>query len=109
MNPASEITSAEMRNFLTRRLGEKEAAEVMGYIDTAIEKEVTQKTDNLRTEITAWRNDLKNVFATKEDDLKLQTRLLKRVSSAEGTLILWSFVFWLTQLVAILCFIKFFK
>lgn len=107
-NPV-EITGAEMRNFLVRRLGEKEAAEVMGYIDTEIQKEVAQNTADIRMETVQWRNELKNEFATKEDAAKLQAKLIRRVSGAEGTLILWTFVFWLTQLVAILCFIKFFK
>ena len=107
MDTQSKITGSEMRNFLVRRLGEKEAAEVMGYIDAEVENQVTQKTESVRTEIVQWRNEMKNVFAGKEDAVKLQTKLLRRVSSAEGTLILWTFVFWLTTLVAILCFIKF--
>ena len=109
MDTPSEITGTEIRNFLVRRLGEKEAAEVMGYIDTEVQKLVAQKTEGVRAEVVQWRNEMKNVFATKEDGVKLQTRLIRRVSSAEGTLILWTFVFWLTTLVAILCFIKFIK
>ena len=41
---------------------------------------------------------MKNVFASKDDAANLEKKLVKRVSAAEGTLILWSFVFWFTLL-----------
>jgi len=105
----NEIDSAEMHNFLIRRLGEREADEVMGYIHNEVQKQVSENTSSIRNEIDQWRNELKNVFATKDDAAKLQTKLVKRVSGAESTLILWTFVFWLTNIVAVLCFLKFFK
>lgn len=100
---------SEIHNFLIRRLGEKEASEIMNYIDTEVEKEVATKVDASKKEIALWRDDMKNVFATKEDAAVLQTKLVKRISAAEGTLILWSFVFWLTLIVAVFCIFKFIK
>ena len=52
---------------------------------------------------------MKNVFATKDDAAKLEKKLVKRVSAAEGTLILWSFVFWLTLIIAMVIIFKFMK
>lgn len=103
------ISHSEIHNFLTRRLGEKEAAEIMAYIDTEVDKEVASRVEASQKEITLWRDDMKNVFATKEDAEVLQNKLVKRVSAAEGTLILWSFVFWLTLIVAVFCIFKFIK
>ncbi len=104
-----EIPHSEIHNFLIRRLGEKEAAEIMTYIDTEVDKEVAARVDASKKEITLWRDDMKNVFATKDDAAVLEKRLVKRVSAAEGTLILWSFVFWLTLIVAVFCIFKFIK
>ena len=103
------IPNSEIHNFLIRRLGEKEAAEIMSYIDTEVDKEVASKVDASKKEITLWRDDMKNVFATKGDAAVLEKKLVKRVSAAEGTLILWSFVFWLTLIVAVFCIFKFIK
>ncbi len=103
------IPHSEIHNFLIRRLGEKEAAEIMNYIDTEVDKEVASKVDASKKEITLWRDDMKNVFATKDDAAVLEKKLVKRVSAAEGTLLLWTFVFWLTLIVAVFCIFKFIK
>ncbi len=109
MDTPANISRSEIQNFLTRRLGDKEAAEIITYIDTEVDKEVTLKVDAAKNEIALWRDDMKNVFATKEDAAVLQKKLVKRVSGAEGTLILWSFVFWLTLIIAVFCIFKFVK
>lgn len=109
MEAPQNIPTSEIKNFLTRRLGEKEADEIMLYIDSEVNKEVSAQVDSARKEITLWREEMRTVFATKEDAKELQQKLVKRVSKAESTLILWAFVFWLTQLLAVLCFLKFFK
>ena len=103
------IPHSEIHNFLIRRLGEKEAAEIMNYIDTEVDKEVASRVDASKKEIALWRDDMKNVFATKDDAAVLEKKLVKRVSAAEGTLILWSFVFWLTLIIAVFCIFKFIK
>ncbi len=109
METPANISHSEIQNFLIRRLGDKEAAEIITYIDTEVDKEVALKVDAAKNEIALWRDDMKNVFATKEDAAVLQKKLVKRVSGAEGTLILWSFVFWLTLIIAVFCIFKFVK
>ena len=102
METPANISTTEIQNFLIRRLGEKEADEIMEYISTEIDTKVSEKVDGSIKEIALWRDEMKNVFATKEDAAKLDKRLVKRVSAAEGTLILWSFVFWLTLIIAMI-------
>ncbi|MDQ6844716.1 MAG: hypothetical protein M3Z92_10245 [Bacteroidota bacterium] len=109
MEAPENIAQSEIHNFLIRRLGQKEADEIMTYINTEVDKEVAAKVNASKQEIALWRDDMKNVFATKEDAAILEKKLVKRVSAAEGTLILWSFVFWLTLIVAVFCIFKFIK
>ncbi|MDQ6762232.1 MAG: hypothetical protein M3015_06355 [Bacteroidota bacterium] len=109
MEAPENISRSEINNFLVRRLGEKEADEIMAYIDEEVNKETAANVEASRREIALWRDDMKNVFATKEDAALLDKKLVKRVSAAEGTLILWSFVFWLTLIVAVFCIFKFIK
>ncbi|HEY5461947.1 MAG TPA: hypothetical protein VIJ95_01710 [Hanamia sp.] len=107
MDNSSPISTSEIRNFLVRRLGEKEADEIMEYIDSEINKNVTAKGDETKQEIDRWRNELKNNFPTKEDYANLEKKLVKRVSKIEGTIILWSFVFWFTLIIAMYIIFKF--
>lgn len=109
MDTPTNISTAEIRNFLTRRLGEKEAEEIMAYINAEVEKEVSEKVDAGKREILLWREEMSKVFASKEAYEKMQAKLIKRISGAESTLILWSFVFWLTQIAIIFCFFKFYR
>ena len=109
METPANISTTEIQNFLIRRLGEKEADEIMQYIRTEIDTKVSEKVDGSMNEIALWRDEMKNVFATKEDAAKLDKRLVKRVSAAEGTLILWSFVFWLTLIIAMIIILKFMR
>ena len=101
------ISTSEIRNFLNRRLGEKESAELMEYINAEIEKNVEARTADVKNEIGLWRSEMKNDFATKADAADLQTKLVKRVSAVEGTIILWGFVFWLTIILAVYIIFKF--
>ena len=109
MDTPQDISRSEIKNFLNRRLGEKEADEMMIYLDSEVKKEVSDKMEASTNQINAWREEMRTVFATKEDAKELQQKLIRRISKAESTLILWSFVFWLTLLIAVLCFLKFFK
>ncbi|MGH2563058.1 MAG: hypothetical protein ACRDE5_01000 [Ginsengibacter sp.] len=109
MDTSGNISNSEIKNFLVRRLGEKEADEIMSYINTEIDKEVAEKVEASKNEIALWRNDMKNIFATREDYSKFEKKLTRRVSRAEGTLILWSFVFWLTLIIAIIVIFKLIK
>ncbi len=107
MDNNTNISSSDMENFLTRRLGEKEAAEIMSYVNSEIDKRVAAKTTESKNEIALWRSEMKNDFATKEDAVSLEKKLIKRVSAAEGTLILWAFVFWFTLIIAMYVIFRF--
>jgi hypothetical protein len=107
MDNPSEISTAEIHNFLVRRLGEKEADEIMEYIQSEIDKNVVAKGDETRLEIDRWRNELKDNFATKTDQLNFEKKLIKRVSAVEGTIIIWAFVFWFTLIIAMYIIFKF--
>ena len=45
MEAPANISNTEIQNFLIRRLGEKEADEIMEYINTEIDKKVSEKVD----------------------------------------------------------------
>lgn len=107
MDNETNISTSEINNFLTRRLGEKEAAEIMDYIHVEINKQVVAKGDETKNEIIMWRNELKDSFSTKEDSAIMETKLIKRVSAVEGTIILWAFVFWFTLIIAVFIIFKF--
>lgn len=103
----TNLSNSDLENFLSRRLGEKEASEIMVYVNEEVEKRVNTRIAESREEITSWRNDMKNDFATKEDAVNLQNKLVKRVSAVEGTIILWAFVFWITLIIAVYVIFKF--
>lgn len=107
MENSENFSSSEIHNFLERRLGEKEADEIMEYIEGEIDKRVLAKGDETRQKIERWRLELKNNFATKEDAVILEKKLVKRVSAVEGTIILWAFVFWFTLIIAMYIIFKF--
>lgn len=104
---APDISNTDLENFLSRRLGEKEATEIMVYVNEEVDKRVDIRIAESRNEITSWRNDMKNDFATKEDSINLEKKLVKRVSAVEGTIILWAFVFWITLIIAVYVIFKF--
>lgn len=107
MDNQTNISTSEINNFLVRRLGDKEAAEIMEYIHSEIDRQVLTKGDETKNEILLWRNEMKNDFSTKDDAANLEKRLIKRVSAVEGTIILWSFVFWFTLIIAMYIIFKF--
>jgi len=107
MDNVTNLSTSEIHNFLVRRLGEKEAAEIMDYIHSEIDKQVVAKGEATKNEIILWRNEMKNDFATKEDAAILEKKVIKRVSAVEGTIILWAFVFWFTLIIAIYVIFKF--
>jgi hypothetical protein len=107
MENDTNISTSEIENFLVRRLGEKEAAEIMEYVNSEIDKKVAEKTTESKNEIALWRSQMKNDFSSKEDAVSLEKKLIKRVSAAEGTLILWAFVFWFTLIIAMYVIFRF--
>jgi hypothetical protein len=86
MDNDSAISTSEINNFLVRRLGEKEAAEIMEYIQSEIDNQVLAKGEETKNEIILWRNEMKSEFATKADAGSLEKKLIKRISAIEGPL-----------------------
>ena len=43
MENASNVSTAEIENFLVRRLGEKEGTEIIEYVHTEIERKVVKR------------------------------------------------------------------
>ena len=78
----SAITVSEIQlfNALKKKLGEQEAEQLVSFVKTEISTELQQKTEHL---------------ATKEDLAKMESKL-----------ILWAFVFWVSQLGAMFAFLK---
>lgn len=107
MENSTNISTSEINNFLVRRLGEKEASEIMEYIRTEIDKAIVAKGDETKQEINLWRSEIITNFATKEDAATQEKKLIKRISAIEGTIILWAFVFWFTLILAMYIIFKF--
>lgn len=107
MDKPVDTSTVDINNFLIRRLGEREASEVMAYINAEVEREVSVKSDTVKKEIITWREEMNKVFATREAYEKMQSKLTRRISGVESTLILWAIVFWITQILAVYCIIKF--
>lgn len=100
MENTNFVSTSEIQNFLVRRLGEQEGNEIMVYINDEIDK-------NVEARVGESKKIMKENFATKEDSISLENKLVKRVSSVEGTLILWGFVFWITLIIAMYVIFKF--
>lgn len=100
MEHQDNLTGSDIQIFLQRRLGDQESREVMEYIDSEIERRVEERIGEVRNEAALWRTHLKEDFATKADAEELRTKVVKRVSAGEGTIILWGFVFWITIILA---------
>jgi hypothetical protein len=79
---AITITEIQLFNVLKKKLGEQEAEQLVGFVQSEIKEEVKRKSETL---------------ATKEDLAKMESKL-----------ILWAFVFWATQLGAMFAFLKLF-
>lgn len=84
------ITDIQLFNVLKKKLGEYEAEQLVGFVKTQIQQEIQEQLPYI---------------ATKEDISKLETK----IAQTESKLILWAFVFWVTQLGAIFTFLKFFN
>lgn len=100
MENSEFVSTSEIQNFLVRRLGDREGNEIMKYINDEIDR-------NVEARVGETKQALQNGFATKEDAVSLEKKLIKRVSSVEGTLILWGFVFWITLIIAMYIIFKF--
>ncbi len=82
------ISDIRLYNLLKSKYGEKEAEEFVSLIKEEVNNSFEAK---------------KDILATKEDIAKVELK----ISQAETKMILWAFVFWVTQLGAIFAFLKF--
>jgi hypothetical protein len=90
MASALQLTEIQLFNALKTKLGEQEAEQLVAFVKTQIQQEIHEQLP---------------FIATKEDIAKLETK----IAQTESKLILWAFVFWVTQLGAIFAFLKFFR
>lgn len=114
---ASTINISDVRlfNLVKNKFGEKEAEEFVSLIKEEIEKTVSVKHEFVTKDIANLREELFTYFASKEFvEKKISGVEIKisdvetKISEAKFQIILWAFVFWVTQLGAIFAFLKFF-
>ena len=103
MSKCSNISDLQLFNLLKVKFGEKEAEQFIPLIKDKVEETFENKKDSLAT-----KKDISTV-EVKLSSIELKiTRLEITIAKTESKLILWAFVFWVTQLSAIFVFIKFF-
>lgn len=91
MQTFSEIS---LFNALKNKFGEKEAEQLVGYLKSSVKQEVAEQYPN---------NATKDFVESKISETNT------KIAEAKFQIILWSFVFWVTQLGAVFTFIKFVK
>ena len=83
------------------KFGEKEAKEVIEFIDTKVESKVENKTEisekGIAKDIDNLRQDINKNFATKEDLANVKSDMIK-----------WMFIFWITQMISLFAFMLYF-
>ena len=110
MNMSSTINITDIRlfNLVKTKFGEKEAEEFVALLKEEIEETVVAKHEFATKDIANLRNDLVNYFASREFVEKKISGVETKISDAKFQIILWAFVFWVTQLGAMFTFLKFF-
>ncbi len=86
MDSSAHISEIQLFNALKEKLGEAQAEKLVGYVKSKVEEEVRSQHSEIAT----------------KDFVKSE------ISEAKFQIILWAFVFWATQLIAIFMFLKFF-
>lgn len=111
MAESLNISDIQLFNLLKSKLGEKEAEQFVLFVreeaaKTVQEKQliITKDIDTLRGEINIFREEVRNEFT------KVATKdfVESKIADAKFQIILWVFVFWVTQLGATFAFLKFF-
>jgi hypothetical protein len=95
MADSLNISDIRLYNLLKSKFGEKDAEDFVSLIKDEVQNSFEAK---------------KDVLATKEDIAKLELKVEQmsaRIAQSETKMILWAFVFWVTQLGAIFAFLKF--
>ncbi|MDQ6844574.1 MAG: hypothetical protein M3Z92_09510 [Bacteroidota bacterium] len=75
-------------------MGDQEAEELVGFVKASVKEQVSEQVPNIA---------IKDFVERKISEVEA------KISEAKFQLILWAFVFWVTQLGAIFSFLKFFK
>ncbi|MFT4153282.1 hypothetical protein [Parafilimonas sp.] len=88
MAESLNISDVRLYNLHKNKFGEKEAEEFVSLIKDEVNNSFDAK---------------KDILATKEDIAKLELK----IAQTETKMILWAFVFWVTQLGAVFAFLKF--
>lgn len=105
------ISDLQLFNLLKPKLGEKEAEQFVLFVRDEVVKTVGEKQqivtkdiDILRGEMNIFREEVRNEFT------KVATKdfVESKIADAKFQIILWVFVFWVTQLGATFAFLKFF-
>jgi len=102
------IKEIQLFNLIKTRFGEKEAEEFVSLIKEEIEETIVEKHQYISKDISRLREDLFNHFASKEFIEKKVSEVEIKISESKFQIILWAFVFWVTQLGAIFAFLKIF-
>lgn len=93
-------TTLELKTYdiLKNHFSEEEASTLIEFVESKTEQAVNQK---------------KDVFATKEDVLRLDKRLAEveakfevKLAEAKADIIKWMFIFWIGQTAAVLAIVK---
>lgn len=98
------ISDIQLFNLLKTKLGEKEAEQFVSFVRDEVIKTVGEKQQIITKDIEILREEMRNEFS------KTATKdfVESKIADAKFQIILWAFVFWVTQLGAIFAFLKFF-
>lgn len=103
------ISDIRLFNLVKSKFGEKEAEEFVSLVKEEIEETVASKHEIVTKDIASLKEDLFKYFASKELLEKRISDVEIKISESKFQIILWAFVFWVTQLSAIFAFLKFFE
>lgn len=103
MSQSLNISDIQLFNLLKVKFGEKEAEQFVSLIKDKVEEAFENKKDSFVT-----KKDI-SIIEEKLSNIELEiARLETTIAKTESKLILWAFVFWVTQLGAIFAFLKLF-
>lgn len=81
------ISITRLYDKLTGKLGKETSEDLTNFIDNKINQSM---------------ESLKNIFATKEDIAKLETKLDGKIKETKSEMIKWMFAFWVGQMIGII-------
>ena len=90
---AIHTTDIQLYNALKLKLGDAEAEQLVSYVKDSVKQEVSEQVPNI---------------ATKDFVDAKVSAVEAKIAEAKFQIILWAFVFWVTQLGAMFAFLKYF-